>query len=355
LIRAEISAAALRGNLARIRAMAPRSRVLAVVKANAYGHGLVATARVLADADALGVARLEEAVVLREAGVACPIVLMEGVLDVEQLLEAARRNLEIVVHSEEQLALLERAPEASHFVAWFKIDTGMNRLGFRAAKVPAALARLDALGPRITELRLMTHFAAADERGARSNPEQLARFAQLTEGRDEARSIANSAGIFDFPKAHAEWVRPGLALYGVSPFAGQNGTALELAPAMRLLSTVIAVRDVPADETVGYGATWRASRDSRLAIIAAGYADGLLRSLPSGAPVLVNGLEAALAGRVSMDMIAVDVTDHPTVLVGDPVTLWGPELPVEQVAGWAGTVSYELLCAVAERVPRVMV
>jgi alanine racemase len=355
LIHAEVSAAALRGNLARIREMAPRSRVLAVVKANAYGHGLAATARALEGADALGVARLEEAVVLREAGISRPIVLMEGVLDAEQLLEAARRNLEIVVHSEEQLVLLERAPEAAHFVAWFKIDTGMNRLGFRAARVPDALARLDALGPRITELRLMTHFAAADERGARATPDQLARFAQLTRGRSDARSLANSAGIFDFPKSHAEWVRPGLALYGVSPFAGQNGTALGLAPVMRLLSTVIAVRDVPADELVGYGATWRAARDSRLAIVAAGYADGLMRSLPNGAPVLVNGIKAPLAGRVSMDMIAVDVTNHPAVLVGDPVTLWGPELPVEQVAAWAGTVSYEVLCGVAERVPRVMV
>jgi alanine racemase len=357
LIRAEISAAALRGNLARVRAIAPRSRVLAVVKANAYGHGLLATARTLADAgaDALGVARLEEALQLRESGVTRPMVLMEGVLDAEGFAAAARHGLELVVHCEEQLLLLERAPEAQRFTVWLKIDTGMNRLGFRATQVPAVLARLDALGAKIIELRLMTHFSSADDRSSHGTAEQLARFTQLTRGRNEARSLANSAAVFDYPKTHAEWVRPGLALYGASPFAGQNGAALGLAPAMRLVSTVIGIRGVPAGETVGYGAVWRAQRDSRIAVVAAGYADGVLRSLPGGAPVLVNGMEAPLAGRVSMDMIAVDVTEHPAVLVGDPAVLWGPELPVEQVAAAAGTIGYELLCAVAERVPRVMV
>ena len=184
---------------------------------------------------------------------------------------------------------------------------------------------------------------------------QLARFAELANGKPFERSLSNSAAVFACPDAHADWVRPGLALYGVSPFAEQTGADLGLVPAMRLASTVIAVRDVSRDETVGYGGVWRAVRDSRVAIVAAGYGDGLPRSLPNGTPVLVRGRRAALVGRVSMDMIAVDVTDHPTVLVGDPVTLWGPELPVEQVAGWAGTVSYELLCAVAERVPRMMV
>lgn len=331
--------------------------MLAVVKANAYGHGLLATARTLADAgaDALGVARLEEALQLRESGVVRPMVLMEGVLDAEGFAAAARHGLELVVHCEEQLVLLERAPEAQRFTVWLKIDTGMNRLGFRATQVPAVLERLDALGTRLIELRLMTHFSSADDRSSHSTAHQLARFTQLTRGRNEARSLANSAAVFDYPKTHAEWVRPGLALYGASPFTGQNGATLGLAPAMRLISTVIGIRGVPAGESVGYGSMWRASRDSHVAIVAAGYADGVLRSLPSGSPVLVNGMEAPLVGRVSMDMIAVDVTEHPAVLVGDPAVLWGPELPVEQVAAAAGTVAYELLCAVAERVPRVMV
>ncbi len=344
----------MRGNLARIRMLAPRSRVLAVVKANAYGHGLLATAKTLADADAHGVARLEEALALRAAGLATPVVLMEGVLDVDGLAEAARQNLELVVHSEEQLVLLEQAPATQRFVVWLKIDTGMNRLGFRAAQLPDALARLDALGARLRELRLMTHFASADDPDAQQTRDQLERFATLAQGRGNARSLANSAGILEYPESHAEWVRPGLALYGVSPLPGRTGAMLGLVPAMRLISTVIAVRDVPGGETVGYGATWRAACRSRVAIIAAGYADGLMRSLPNGAPVLVSGREVPLVGRVSMDMIAVDVTAHPAAAVGDPAVLWGPELPVELVAARAGTVSYELLCAVAERVPRVV-
>jgi alanine racemase len=354
VIRAEISAAALRHNLARIRATAPRSRVLAVVKANAYGHGAVAAAGCFGDADALGVARLDEALALRAAGVAKPILLMEGVLDAGQLAEAARHDLQLVVHEEGQLALLEAAPAGQHFTVWLKADTGMNRLGFRDAQFPAALARAMALGPRLRELRLMTHFASADVPGSTQPREQLARFAALAQGRGEARSLAGSAAIFSLPESHAEWVRPGLSLYGVSPFPDRDGAALGLQPAMRLVSTVIAVRDVPRGEGVGYGGLWHAPRASRVAILAAGYADGLLRSMPDGTPVLVNGMRAGLVGRVSMDMAAIDVTDLPAVRIGDPAVLWGPELPVEGVAARAGTIGYELLCAVGARVPRVM-
>jgi len=351
LIRAEVSAAALRGNLARIREVAPHSRVMAVVKANAYGHGLVATALCLADADSFAVARLDEALALRAAGVRKPIVLLEGVFDAEQLAEAARQNLEIVVHEDEQLALLERTPPQHRFVVWLKIDTGMNRLGFRASQFEAALHRIAALGERLQELRLLTHFASADERDSALTVQQLARFAALTQGRSWQRSLANSAAVFAQRESHAEWVRPGLALYGVSPFAEQIGSDLGLTPAMRLNSTVIAVRDVPAGETVGYGGAWRAPRDSRIAIVAAGYGDGLPRALPNGTPVLVAGRRAALVGRVSMDMIAVDVTASASAQVGDTAVLWGPELPVEEIAAHAGTISYELLCAVSQRVP----
>lgn len=328
--------------------------MLAVVKANAYGHGLVATAQVLAGADAFGVARLEEALALRAAGLIKPIVLMEGVFDAEQMLEAGQRQLECVVHSGEQLDWLEQAPSTQRFVVWLKIDTGMNRLGFRAAQLPAALARLEALGSRLAELRLMTHFAASDERGSTQTSEQLRRFAQLTAGRGNARSLANSAAIFAEPDSHGEWIRPGLALYGVSPFPDRVGVALGLSAAMRLVSSVITVRDVPAGESVGYGAVWRAPRDSRVAIVAGGYGDGLPRSLVNGTPVLIHGIRAELVGRVSMDMIAVDVTAIRDVHVGDEVVLWGPELPVEEIAAHAGTISYELLCGVSQRVPLVV-
>ena len=351
MICAHVSAAALRGNLARVREVAPRSKVMAVVKANAYGHGLVPTALCLANADSFAVARLEEAVALRGAGVRTPIVLLEGVFNAEQLAEAARQNLEIVVHEGEQLALLERAPGAHRFIVWLKIDTGMNRLGFRASQVASALVRLMAMGERLHELRLLTHFASADERDSALTARQFALFADLTQGCGGVRSLANSAAVFALPAAQADWVRPGLALYGVAPFADRIGAALGLAPAMRLVSTVIAVRDVPVGETVGYGGVWRAQRDSRIAIVAAGYGDGLPRALPNGTPVLVRGQRAALVGRVSMDMIAVDVTGNASVQVGDAAILWGPELPVEEIAAHAGTLAYELLCAVSQRVP----
>jgi alanine racemase len=328
---------------------------MAVVKANAYGHGLVSTALCLSDADAFAVARLEEALALRRAGVRKPIVLLEGVFNAEQLAEAAHHNLEIVVHELEQLSLLERYRGVHRFTVWLKIDTGMNRLGFRLQQVDAALAQLAGMGDRLLEFRLMTHFASADEHDNPLTARQLQRFVELTQGQAVARSLANSAAVFACPAAHADWVRPGLALYGVSPFAQEVGSTLGLTAAMRLISTVIAVRDVPAGETVGYGGTWRTTRDSRVAIIAAGYGDGLPRSLPNGTPVLVNGRRAALAGRVSMDMIALDVTGNNPVQVGDTALLWGPELPVEEVAAHAGTISYELLCGMSQRVPVTLV
>jgi alanine racemase len=328
---------------------------MAVVKANAYGHGLVSTALCLADADAFAVARIEEALALRGAGVRKPIVLLEGVFNAEQLTEAARANLQIVVHEAEQLALLEQAAPGHRFVVWLKIDTGMNRLGFRPSAAAPALARLDQLGERLHELRLMTHFATADERDSRQTREQLARFDVLTAGRGNMRSLANSAALFAEPESRADWVRPGLALYGVSPFADQVGASLGLTPAMRLVSTVIAVREVPYGETVGYGGVWRAARESRIAIVAAGYGDGLPRALPNGTPVLVRGQRGALAGRVSMDMIAVDITGIAGVQVGDAALLWGAEMPVEEIAAHAGTISYELLCAVSQRVPLTLV
>jgi alanine racemase len=328
---------------------------MAVVKANAYGHGLVSTALCLADADAFAVARLEEALALRGAGVLKPIVLLEGVFNAEQLAEAARQRLEIVVHEREQLALLENYTGAHRFAIWLKIDTGMNRLGFRPQQVDAALSLLTGMRDRLLEVRLMTHFASADEHDNPLTARQLERFAELTRGQPLARSLANSAAVFAYPAAHADWVRPGLALYGVSPFAHDVGNTLGLTAAMRLISTVIAVREVPAGETVGYGGTWRAARDSRVVIIAAGYGDGLPRSLPNGTPVLVNGQRASLVGRVSMDMIALDVTGIGPAQVGDTALLWGPELPVEEVAAHAGTISYELLCGMSQRVPVTVV
>lgn len=351
LIRAVIDGGALRHNAEVIRAHAPGARLMAVVKANAYGHGLVQTALALTGADAFAVARLEEGVRLRERGVHAPIVLLEGVFSAQQLCEARQHRLELVVHDALQVELLGAAGEPYPEALWIKIDTGMNRLGFRPEAFRAAYERLRALQPAAGAIRLMTHLAAADDPDGQMTREQLERFAAATRGVPGERSMANSAGIFGVVAVGGQWVRPGLALYGASPLPDRTAAQLGLRPVMRLESAVIAVRQVPRGETVGYGATWRAERETRVAIVAAGYGDGLPRSLPSGTPVCVAGQRVPLIGRVSMDMIALDVSALEAVGVGTPVRLWGEGLPVEEVAGWAGTVPYELLCAVSERVP----
>lgn len=354
LIRAVISGAALRANLAAIRRQAPRSKIMAVVKANAYGHGLVPTALALEDADAFAVARIEEAVALRAAGIVQPIVLLEGVFNSSQLAEAARLNLDLVVHDPLQIALLEGESRVHTFVLWLKVDTGMNRLGFRVEEFPAALQRLRGLGARAREIRLLTHLARADERDATMTGVQIQKFRALTQGLGLATSIANSAGILSQPVAQGDWVRPGLALYGASPFPGESAARFGLTPAMNLETTVISTRRVPAGESVGYGGAWVAHRDSVIAILAAGYGDGLPRHLPTGTPVLVAGQRLPLVGRVSMDMIAVDASGVPGVHVGTVAQLWGADLPVEEIARLAGTIPYELLCAVSQRVPLVL-
>ncbi|MGO9801931.1 MAG: alanine racemase [Steroidobacteraceae bacterium] len=351
LIRAVIETRALRHNLNTIRERARRARIMAVVKANAYGHGLVPTALSLADADAFAVARLEEGLALRAAGITQPIVLLEGVFTAEQLLEAARHGFDLVVHDALQVELLEEMSGAHRFVLWIKIDTGMNRLGLPPREFAAALERVRRLQPAPLEIRLLTHLACADERDDRMTGEQLARFREATRGLDYSVSIANSAGIFGNARVSGDWVRPGLALYGASPFADSSAAQLGLTPVMSLESSVIAVRRVAAGETVGYGAAWKAPRDSAIAIVAAGYGDGLPRNLPGGTPLLVAGARAPLVGRVSMDMIAADVTGLPDVHVGTPAVLWGAGLPVEEIARHAGTIPYELLCSVSQRVP----
>lgn len=350
VIRAVIDTQALRDNLARVRQVAPGSRVMAVIKANAYGHGSVPSAVALAGADGFAVARLEEGMALRAAGLRHRILLLEGVFGLDQLRQAAHYGFDVMVHEEEQLALLETWRGDRPFRAWVKLDTGMNRLGFRPEQAPVALARLKACDAVDRQLTLVTHLANADDRDDARTREQLATFERLTAGTAGERSIANSAGILGWESARADWVRPGLMLYGVSPFVDASAASLGLRPAMALMTQVIAVKNVPAGEVVGYGGAWRAPRATRIAVAAGGYGDGYPRNTPTGTPVLVNGRHAVLVGRVSMDMITIDVTDLPVVAVGDPVTLWGEGVPVEQVARAAGTIPYELICGVSQRV-----
>ncbi len=350
MIRAVIDTAALRHNLSRVRELAPGSRVLAVLKANAYGHGMVAVASALTGADGFAVARLNEALTLRAAGISHPVVLLEGVQGAEQLDQAAQQDLDLVVHQQEQISLLNAWRGSYLFHVWAKIDTGMGRLGFRPAEYPEALKQLAGCNAVRQPVTLMTHLAEAEVPDNDRTRAQLECFDLATAGLPGERSIANSAGLISWPPARTGWIRPGLMLYGISPIAGLSGGDMGLRPAMTLESRVIAVREIATGARVGYGGTWAASRPSRIAVVAAGYGDGYMRNTASGTPVLVNGRRAELAGCVSMDMLTVDVTDLPGVATGDPVVLWGDGVPVETVAVAAGTIPYELVCRVGERV-----
>ena len=351
MVSVTIDLGALRSNLEVLRRLAPKSRVMAVIKGNAYGHGLVAVARALKSADALAVARLGEALNLREAGIKSPVLLLEGVLDREQLAAAAAADLQLVVHSPEQLELLKGAPAGVRFKIWLKLDSGMNRLGFKSNAFRAAHAALSALRCVQLPCNLCTHLSCADSPELPTTAEQLMVFGMATHSLAGERSLVNSAGLLSFPDSHADWVRPGLALYGISPFKGATGADHGLRPVMTLCSRVIAVKELAEGEQVGYGGRWTATRATRLAIASVGYGDGYPRSAASGTPILINGERAGLAGRVSMDMLAIDVTDtRRPVKVGDPVVLWGDGLPVEDIALWAETIPYTLVCGISQRV-----
>lgn len=346
---ATIDSAALRHNLAVVRRLAPRSRVLAVVKADAYGHGIIETAKALSAADGFGVARLSEALALRAAAVAHPVVLLEGVASAEQLAAAAQHRCDVVVHSFEQIAMLEQAAAAAPVNVWLKIDTGMNRLGFRADEFAAAWQRLSVC-PAVGAVRVMTHLAAAEEPRGVVTETQIQAFHAVTASLQCEKSIANSAGVIGRPDAHADWVRPGLMLYGMSPMGEDSARELGLQPVMTLSAPVIAVRTVKPGETVGYGGLWRAPREARIGIAAIGYGDGYPRTMGAGAPVLIDGQPSTIIGRVSMDMTAVDLTHLAGARVGSEVVLWGRGLPAERVATYADTLAYELVCRVNERV-----
>ncbi len=354
--QARLDLGALHHNIGIARELAPRARVMAVVKANGYGHGGVTVARELESrADALAVACIEEALELREAGVAAPILLLQGVFESKELGTAAEEGFWIVVENEWQLRWLEEATLPKSLHCWLKIDTGMHRLGVPLQGASAAYQRLKHCHNSHDELVLCTHFASADELDSDQTLEQLERFEDACRDLPAPRSAANSPGLLGWPRSHYDWVRPGYMLYGNSPFPGPHPAADRLQPVMTLTSAVTSLRDVAPGESVGYGATWTAGRPSRIATVTVGYGDGYPRLAPNGTPVLVNGRRASLAGRVSMDMITVDVTDLPGVAIGDEVVLWGRGLPVGEVARHAGTIGYELTTRMPARTPRVIV
>lgn len=351
LATAIINTSALRHNLRRIRALTPHSKQMAVVKANAYGHGVIDVAQALHDdADALGVARLPEAVHLREAGITLPILLLEGVFCPDELRQAAALRLQIAVHSPEQLAMLEAADLAAPLTVWLKIDTGMHRLGVPPAEAEAFWQRLCRCANVAPPVNFLTHFSRADEPQAVKTAQQIACFDRVTAGKAGLQSLAASAGIVAWPQAHRDWVRPGLLLYGVSPLAQQTAAAWDLRPVMRLQTRVIAVRPHAAGEPVGYGDTWTSPRATRLGVLGIGYGDGYPRDMPSGTPVWLNGREVPLVGRVSMDMLCVDLGPQAQDKPGDTAVLWGPELAVEKVAAVAEKSPYELVTRLTSRV-----
>ena len=350
--RAVIDLGALRHNLARARQAAPGARVMAVIKAEGYGHGMLRAARALDGADAFAVGRMSEALALREAGIAKPVVLLEGVFDAEELALAVRHGFQCVVHAFEQLELLEGAAPGVAVTAWLKIDTGMGRLGFSVGEGAEAYRRLRAAAA-VGELHFMTHFARADERDAPYAEEQLARFHAVLHALGDPpgeRSVVNSAGLLGAPAAAADWVRPGLMLYGASPFVGGRAEADDLRPAMTLTAPLIAVRRMAAGDSIGYGGGCRCPEAMPVGVVAVGYGDGYPRHAAPGTPVLVNGVRVPLMGRVSMDMITLDLRAAPDARPGDWVTLWGDGLPVEEVAERAATIPYQLLCNLTRRV-----
>lgn len=348
--QALIDHAALRHNLQRVREAAPASRIWAVLKADAYGHGLGRVARTLAQADGFAVARIDEALTLRELEPECLVLILGGCYTADELQQAAHQGFEIVLHQPHQLALLDEIPDGTPPLAvWLKVDTGMHRLGFEPALVDGISTRLKR-HPRVRTLNLMTHLANGDDRADGTTVAQLHRFDSLVQDAYRYRSIANSAGILGFSASHHDWVRPGIMLYGASPFLGGRPEEEGLLPVMTLRSRVVAIKRAMSGDPIGYGGRYRCPEAMPVAVVAIGYGDGYPRHAVDGTPVLIGGHRLPLIGRVSMDLITLDARTYPDIKVGEEAVLWGQGLPAEEVAEQAGTLTYELFCNVSSRV-----
>ena len=347
---ATIHLGAMRRNLARIRERTAGEQVMAIVKADAYGHGLERAARAFNDADAFGVAAIGDGLRLRAAAIAHRIVVLSGMDDPADLAEFRRLHLDAVIHHDAQLAWLEADRDPRPLRVWLKIDSGMHRLGFAPERAAEIFARLRALPNVDAEITLMTHFAASDEFDNPMTARQIACFDAATVHLPGPRTLANSAAVLGWPQAHGNWLRVGGLLYGLSVIAGKSGTDLGFEPAMTLSTKLISVNLIQRGEYIGYAATWQCPEDMPVGVAEIGYGDGFPRSAPSGTPVLVNGERAAIVGRVSMDLMAIDLRDVGNARVGDRVELWGRDLPIEEVANHAATISYDLTCGMTRRV-----
>ncbi len=347
-IRATFDLSAFRHNLGIARKLAGNARVLAVIKANGYGHGVARAAQALSGADGYALLEIEDAVRLREADYRQPILLLEGFFSERELESVFEHDLTVVLHNREQLRMLERLDGRRKLDVFVKFNTGMNRLGFPAGSADAVLREIGAM-PCIGDAVIATHFSDAE--GVSGIELQMREFEARVARPGYERSLANSGALLQFSEARSDWVRPGIMLYGASPLEDKSALQLGLKPVMTLTSALIGVQELKRGDTVGYGSLFMADRPMRIGVVACGYADGYPRHAWNGTPVLVDGVRVPMAGRVSMDMLSVDLTQVPHAGVGTPVTLWGAGLPVEEVAAAAGTVSYELLCALAPRVP----
>lgn len=345
-----VDQASLRHNFAIVKQLAPKSKIMSVVKANGYGHGLINVAQGLSESDGFAVLNLNEAIDLREHGFEQDILLLEGAFESYEISIAAKMRFNLVVHNLHQLQMIEKLKLNHPIDIHFKINTGMNRLGFNPKEAKDILKSMEKTS-YFKSITLMTHFATADE--SRGVDWQFDVFNEIANDFDFSRSVANSASIINFKNTHLDWVRPGIMLYGASPIVGRKSSALNLKPAMYLKSKIIALQNLSKDDSVGYGETFKAKNDMRIAVVACGYADGYPRHAPSGTPVYVEGKKTSTVGRVSMDMLYIDVTDIPHASISSDVELWGENIPVDDVAEKAGTVGYELLCAMSasKRVP----
>ncbi len=346
----KISSVALKHNIQKIKQKAPHSKVIAVVKANAYGHGVEFVAQAVEETvDGFGVARLEEALTLRSNGIIKPILLLEGFFSATDLPIIAVNNIQTVVHSQQQLAALQQANLPNPIKVWLKIDTGMHRLGVHLNEVDHYYNELQQCASVQPEIGFVSHFSRADELDCGYTELQLQRFLQATQNKQGERSIAASGGILFWQQSHLDWIRPGIIMYGVSP-TNTPAEIYGLKPVMTLTSSLIAVRTHQAGEPVGYGGIWVSEKDTKIGVIAIGYGDGYPRNIPVGTPVFINGRRVPIVGRVSMDMVTVDLGADCQDQVGDEVILWGRELPIEEIASITGILSYELMTKLTPRV-----
>lgn len=351
---AYINVSALRHNLSRVRKNAPDRKIWAVIKADGYGHGLLNVASALNDAEGFGVAHLDEAVELRDSGILHPLLILEGAWDSAELTKAVRRRFQLVVHHWDQIEMLENTRLTDPVMIWLKIDTGMNRLGICISDFEKAYERLQKC-KQVRCVNFMTHFSCADNLENPSTAKQIDNFNNTVGQLPGSRSLANSAGIFGWRDSLADWVRPGIVLFGGSPLQGKTASELGLKPVMTLQSKLISIRNLSAGESVGYGAKWTALEATRVGVVAIGYGDGYPRHAANGTPTLIRGHIAPTIGTVSMDMITIDVSGIDNVKIGDPVTLWGDGLPAEDVAETCDTISYELFCKITSRVKKEIV